>query len=296
MAPTANHDLHIGNIWIAFLNCLRAERTGGKFLVLYDDVTANAHNSGQSGMTTQEARVRIREALGWMGFVADKEFLSSDNEANQRAACAALGYKYPVARGHLAIGFDDVSVVPVQARAVHASPIEYRPELQTCYVADDKWCGVTGYIAGEDFLPSCTLYEDIWRRLGYGPSPAREFVPHVVRGVNNAKESKSDGACSILQLREAGYKPWQIISTLRECDRRSKLAGLAKVVVPFGYLTPDGVKWLEYRGDVADTATALANAVKANAPNAPGLLAYHDETKRTNRRRQESLLDMKGSG
>ena len=294
-APTPNHPLHAGHAWVAFLNWLKADLSGGKFIVLWDDVNARIHCAHLAGFPLQGSIDQAREDLKWLGFAPDAEFLSSDNAPAQRAACEALGYAYPHCRGHIAAAARH----PVmggqwghvaERNSFHAAA-HYDPSLTTCYVADDRACGVAGYFTGRMFLPECLLYEDIWARLGYGPSPWREFVPEVARGVNNPKESKSDGACSLAELRAAGYKPWQIISTLRECDRRSVAAGLASLVIPYGYLTPDKVRWLEYRGDVQDARNAWEGAVKDNAPQAEDLRQCYEEAKRTNRRRQETLLD-----
>ena len=282
---------------MAFLNWWKADLTGGRFVILWDDTGMRAMAPTVSREVVKSAIQSIREDLDWMGFVPFAEFLSSDNEPTQRAACESLGYPYPHARGNFAWG----ATSPVMGgqwfrtpcQTFHASA-NYMPGLQTVYVADDKAMGVTGYFTGLEFLPDCTHYEDIWRRLGYGPSPAREFVPQVARGVNNRKESKSDGACTLGQLREAGYKPWQIISTLRECESRSTRDGLTQVVIPYGYLTPERVKWLEFRGDI-EAAKECVRVTEVEGRDFPDetreALAW---TKRTNRRRMETLLDREG--
>lgn len=250
-APSPGHDLHVGHVWVAWLNWLHAQASGGEFVVLWDWVTYHWGIAWGSGHEYRRGCDRIREQLTWMGMPPDRECCSSEWEGEHEKACAKLGYKVPRLIGlngyrlHKPVG----CVTRTEPSLHHRLP--YCPALTTCYVVDDHMAGVHEYYTGDDFLDERLLYEDIAFRLGYIP-PRREYVPTVARGMSRDKESKSDGACSIPQLRDAGYEPWQILSTLRECERRSIKAGYAHVVIPYGYLTPERVRWLRYWGDVDD--------------------------------------------
>jgi hypothetical protein len=250
-APSPGHDLHIGHVWTAWLNWDHAKRSGGDFIVLWDRNTYDWGAGWHCGYEFGHGVDRIREQLEWLGMPPGRECWSEQWDAEHREACARLGYKWPEPRGiaawqlHKPVGCETLAEPALHHR------MPYAPALTTCYVVDDHLAGVHEYYTGDEFLDERLHYEDIAFRLGIIP-PRREYVPTVARGLSKGKESKSDGACTVCQLRDAGYEPWQILSTLRECQRRSALAGHAHVVVPYGYLTPERVRWLRYRGDIEE--------------------------------------------
>jgi hypothetical protein len=68
----------------------------------------------------------------------------------------------------------------------------------------------------------------------------------VKRKDEPVKISKSLGATSIRQLREAGYRPLEIRRTLQECARRSTEAQRGAVVIPPGVLDVPAKRTLAY--------------------------------------------------
>lgn len=275
-APTPNHDIHVGHVWVAWLNWHHARAAGGEFVVLWDDTTYEFGIAWSSGYSFDRGVREVREQLQWLGMAPDRECRSSDNHAAHVEACERLGIRLPQLIGlepyHL---HKPVGVQTPETSALHHR-MPYCPGLTVCYVVDDHIAGAQEYYTGDDFLDERLLYEHIAFRLGWVP-PRREYVRTITRGASRGKESKTDGAYTIPQLRDAGYEPWQIISTLRECERRSRLAGLAHIVVPYGYLTPERVRWLRYRGDVLAMQQTIAGYELAAAQGDPRFVHSIDD-------------------
>lgn len=296
-APTPGHDLHVGHILMAWYNWLHAKLSGGDFVVIWDRITYEWGHSWLSGYSFDHGRDRIKEQLEWMGMPPDREYDSKDNRDAHEDACRRLGYKMPRLIGLNSYRMHKpVGCVTLREPALHHA-MPYCPALTTCYVVDDHLAGVHEYYTGNDFLPERLHYEDIAFRLGIIP-PRREYVPTVSRGLSRDKESKSDGAYTLPQLKAAGYEPWQIISTLRECERRSTIAGHAHVVVPYGYLTPRDVRWLPYVGDKEELRGTLVGYRLAAAKGDPRFVDAIDdiaerckkEVRRDTQRQRELLL------
>lgn len=275
VAPTPGHDFHVGNLWVVWLNWQHARLSGGEFALIWDDTMYEAGCNWMSSHSIQTGMDRVRQQLDWMGMTPDCEFVSSGNHEAHVEACAKLGYRMPQTMGLLPRRAHPVMGMPTwQQSGPHYAPMMYQPGLTTCWVVDDYLSGVTGLYTGAEWLAEALHYEDICLRLGYRP-PQREYVPTVARGVS--KESKSDGAFTLPQLRDAGYEPWQIISTLRECERRATLQGLAQVMIPYGYLTPQEVKWLPYEGDVIELQGLITGYGKAAADGDPRFVHSIDD-------------------
>ena len=118
----------------------------------------------------------------------------------------------------------------------------------TCCAVDDIEFRIGGYVAGHDQLQYLELSRYLYWRLGYQHAPRVWFAPPIRRETSTVKESKSvPGTPSIRDLREAGYRPEEILATLRECDVRSFSKGLQCTVIPEGVLEADEVRTLTHR-------------------------------------------------
>lgn len=283
-SPTPTRDLHVGHAYLAFLNWQEARLSGGEFVALWDDETYRNGACEQSGFSFAHGMERTRAQLTWLGLAPDREHQWSEFMAAGRKAAEKLGYRLPRPCGTEPTHHGLVWGMP-------ASPYPYvalyEPGLTCCWVVGEAMAGIDGYYTGADFVTTCLLYEDICKRLGYR-SPRRMYVPCVRRETMPEKESKSQGAVSIEDLRLAGYEPWQVISTLRECDRLSRLAGLADTVIPSGVLDIPEVRWLEYQGDV-ERLRANVEAYK-NLECVADVRAYLAEWECTNLEAQRGLM------
>ena len=286
-SPTPSRDAHIGNVWIAWLNWQKARLSGGEFVVLWDDETWRNGCCGQSGFTLERGIERAREQLAWLGLTPDREHRWSEFAAEGAAAAQRLGYRIPRPFGTEPIHHGVVLGMPCTSPGYVAL---YEPGLTCVWVVGEALAGIEGYFTGQDFVATCLLYEDICHRLGYR-SPRRHYVPCVRRETVPEKESKSLGAVSIADLREAGYEPWQVISTLRECDRLSRLAGLMDTVIPVGILDVPEVRWLEYQGDVARARGTAAFEGYTQQPFTEDIRRFAAEWERENTQRQREMMN-----
>ena len=239
--PTAYLDPHIGHAWIAWHNWDLAQRTGGRFNLIFDDVCHAGQHLYRYGFGVQTAMRRWQAQLKWFGLVADAVHVSSDNHEAHVAAWARLGIKPPVesATGNLRDHEIFGALWCEQADAYH-------PAHVARWVVDDHIAEVDGWFNGWQFLAERQLYDYFSRCLGYRPI-RQSHLPHIRREANSQKESKSADATSIFELRDAGYTAQQILDTLRECDRVSRAAGLIDTVIPRGILEPETVGVLEYQ-------------------------------------------------
>jgi hypothetical protein len=283
-SPTPNRDPHIGHAWIAFLNWWAARRSGGEFVVLWDDLSYANGQCEQSGYSLETGILRTREQLTWLGMAPDREGYWSDHAEAGREAAARLGYRVPRVVGLAPTMHGTCQTMPEDPAAYSAL---YEPALMALWVVGEARERIDGYYTGTDFLGCAALYEDICRRLGLRP-PLRSHVPAVRRETLPEKESKSRGAVSIADLREAGFEPWQFISTLRECDLRSRHKHLADTVIPAGLLEADPEGWLTYRGDVEAALSCLT--CYGDHDCGPELRRYFREVTATNGDRQRALM------
>lgn len=89
-APSPTGRLHVGNARVALINGLLARRSGGRFLLRFDDTDLER--------SKEEHVAAIRRDLSWLGLAWDEEFRQSDRLAAYDAATQRLkaaGRIYP---------------------------------------------------------------------------------------------------------------------------------------------------------------------------------------------------------
>lgn len=261
MIPTPYADPHIGHAWMAWLNYDAAWRTGGEFTLRFDDTTYERKQLWRQGYSLEHSCERWVDQLTWLcGGPPDKVAFSSENAAAHEEAWARLGLKPPrPTREDCTSDWPFGVGVPQQTAFALA---HYHPATLVYHVVDDALGGIDGFYSGMEFLPEAHLYDFFCRQLGWRP-PVQCYMPCVRRAEFAVKESKGMPrpptpvgeigqpqpiVPSLGELRAAGYEPWMIVDTLRECADRAKEKGLRDVVVPEGHLWPGEVKWLEWRG------------------------------------------------
>ncbi len=273
--PTPYRDMHVGHAWVAWHNYRIAAGSGGRFAVIVDDMMYYLQDLAAQSWPLTTAVMRYVEDLTWIGMPPDEVVYSTRNAEAHADAAQILGLQRPGQLSHEWCG----TVVP---RVNHTGASDqYNAWLVMVRVVDDYIAGVDGFFRGADILPEMFLYDDTCRRLGYRTC-GQEYLPVIRREGNDKKESKSTGATSVRALREAGYTPEQIIATLRECARRSALAGLAHVVVPAGVLEAGEIKALPY--EYYSSPTVLRGSHHGE-PFCEGLIGYHRRMKQRERRR-----------
>ena len=241
--PTPYRDPHIGHAWVAWHNYDMAFRTGGRFNLIFDDVAYNLQKLDTQGYPLDVSMARWQAQLEWLGLVPDAVYKSTDNTEAHEAAWDALGLK-PL-RGTPTDNVADTTIMGGPWPPGAAIDV-YNPGFVAKWVVDDHIASVDAFANGMQFVGERQLYDFFCRRLGFR-AVTQVHLPHIRRAEATRKESKSDGAPSLFDLRDAGYTPLQIISTLRECARISDADGLAEVIVPRGVLEIGRKpKWLQY--------------------------------------------------
>lgn len=257
--PTPNGLPHIGHAWVAWKNFEAAKGTGGTFTIIFDDLTYKAQCLDLDSIDMDKSMLAWKEQLEWLfGEPADDIFISSDYASRHDDACEFLGIKKPMQRGLMrftgeAIHEATVNSNPLAIAATH-------PSLVVARVVDDFRGGVTGFIRGNDLLPELQLYDYFCSRLGYR-TVRQLYIPTVTREVYKPgdKESKSNAAPSLFNLRDAGYTPDDIIGTLEELDSVRQKCNLAQIVVPRGVLEVERVSVFQSQVAERDYAICVKN-------------------------------------
>ena len=238
--PTPYRDMHLGHAWTALHNWEAAAASGGRFVLIADDYAYNLQFLQERSWSLTECVDRYCRDLEWLGMEPDEVVYSTRNCEAHAEAAAVFGLKPP---GRVA----DLSMVVTTIRnAAHGQADGYEPFLIACRVMDDALLGVDLFYRGADLIGERQLYDFMARQLRLNP-PAQEYLPVIQRENAPGKESKSLGAVSIRQLREAGYAAGDILNTLRECDRRSREAGHAATIIPVGVLDVPEVTTLPWQ-------------------------------------------------
>jgi glutamyl/glutaminyl-tRNA synthetase len=252
--PTPYRDPHIGHAWVAWNNWYHAVRSGGKFVCIFDDDVYHLQNLDFQGYSVEASVAEWVRQLTWLGCVPDEVVISSDNHEAHEAALAQLGLKMPTAMfGESWIGH------MIRHPATGAQEDYYHPAIVALHVVDDALASVDAFWGGWEFIGERELYDHFTRALGYR-AIYQTYLPEVRREKQPTKESKSLGAPTLFDLRDIGYSPQEIIDTLRECDRRSRAAGLRDTVIPHGYLSPTRKRVLKYQGHMETIEGAVKEA------------------------------------
>ena len=256
--PTPYADIHVGGLWAAWLNWRVARKTGGEFVYIADDINTEMQQTWVQGFPVEVAVQRNLEDLQWCGLEPDRVEWSSRNRERHDWAARKIGLKpleeefwhtawlsRTMARP-LAWDFNDAPSVGCEL-APETEIVALNPHYMIACLVDDIDFGIGGWVAGKDQEQLLYWCEQMYGWLGYPPLQMW-FAPLVKRSRKRSKESKSDpNTIRIRQLREAGYAPHQLLSTLKELTFVSHRDGLESLTIPQGVLEPEEVRWLSYR-------------------------------------------------
>lgn len=255
--PTPYRDLHLGHVWVAWRNWVRAAQAGDDFVFIADDLAYNLQRLFEQSWSATVGAQRMIADLTWLGMPPTEVVFSSRNAEAHAAAAAELDLRYPGRAAHESFAGSIV-------RDLSATQLTmYHPWVVMTRVVDDHLARVEGFVRGADLAHEAQLYDFLWRRLYGGPAPMQQYVPCVRRATNPEKESKALGATSLRDLRAAGYSAREIIDTLRECDAASREAGLHDLVIPTGVLEVETHGTLVNRDDFVHRQALRAAAQEA---------------------------------
>lgn len=157
--PSLNGSLHLGHLWMAWLNWAWARQEGGRFLLRFDDLAPRY--LGEDTSRQAEYRAEGIEILAKAGIMAEGSTLLSKHE--QAGYEKAIGGQNLWLRGPALEGWDNVGLSPA---------------LVAARVASDLAEGVTHVIRGEELVPELQLYDYLAHQMG-GPRPMLICVPRL---------------------------------------------------------------------------------------------------------------------
>jgi len=269
--PTPYADLHVGHVWIAWQCWQHARRSGGKFIVMFDDIQYEIGQLWCQSFKLGDAIKRYMEDLCWLGMEPDlldhiepRTFPNSDweDEWPRRYAIGSINaeqHAWAAEKLRLAhrrpamVGTEQylLNFVRPALGGLHLGP-SYNPWLIMAKAVDDHEAQVSHFFRGHDLAPEEPLkaeqflYDHFYRQLYGGLTPHQSYVLNIRREVSGEKESKGNvsGTISLRDMRKARYCAAEIIETLRECARVSIEKKQAHIVIPKGVLEIEARKSL----------------------------------------------------
>ena len=229
-APSPTGSLHIGNVRAALFNWLFARHHGGTFLLRIEDT--------DRARSTQEYVDAQRDALAWLGLVADEEpTIQSNNFERHREVITqlqhrdvlyekdgALWFRMPtdvesisftdLIRGKITVPLNTIDDFVV--RRSDGTPI-----YNFCVVVDDTDMQITHVIRGEDHISNTIKQILLYQALAWQP-PQFAHLPLIVNAAG-APLSKRDGITDVAKYQQAGFLPEALLNYLVRLDGRMEI-------------------------------------------------------------------------
>jgi glutamyl-tRNA synthetase len=245
-APSPSGDLHVGNARTALLAWLWARGEGGRFLVRVEDLDPDRSRpeiasrqlddlaalgldwdeapvwQSQRGALYEQALAQLERA----GLVYPCLCSRADVRAASTAPHGEDGPAYPGTCRQL----EPALVAARLARGDRAS-LRFRSAeggddhvlrrsdgvvgYQLAVVVDDAAQGIDHVLRGDDLAPSTPRQLELWRALGYGPSPRYLHVPLVVDH-EGRRLGKRHGSLTIRAVLAGGTPPERLVGWLAQ--------------------------------------------------------------------------------
>lgn len=208
--PTVNGRLHLGHLYLILLNQHTAEKNGGDLVCRFDDIQDYWIDRIGRGQMDRNCEA-IREDLEWMKIRAVYTYQSRQCEENEKM----IQSLEPLSRFLSEPGQEDRTraIVMNQER-----PYPYVPYLTAVKVAQDYRERIDPVIRGDDLTTEFALYCHFCHCLAI-PIPQMYFVPKLVQpsGEDLTDMSKTAGENKIIDFKNAGYTPEELVAMLGRC-------------------------------------------------------------------------------
>lgn len=202
--PTVNGYLHLGHLYTILVNECEAVRSGGKFIMRFDD-TQLAWNY-LNGAKVAAWKNDMRADLEWLGI----QVSSWDSQADMMGYIEGLLkniFKYdPQHESYFCEVGSDLAGCPH-----HFYP--YTERLTIEKVLMDAHEGVNWLIRGMDLITEDCLYKHFCRTF-HIKEPVLSYIPRLY--FDGDTISKTEGGFKIRDYRLAGWKPEILINHLAE--------------------------------------------------------------------------------
>jgi glutamyl/glutaminyl-tRNA synthetase len=209
--PTTNGQLHIGHAYMALVNECEARRSGGKFVLRFDDDQVYWNHIANVDVTY--IKQAILDDLAWLGIVPDEIVSEQGDRTKMEQASMHICNPEPA----VVELFYSAHLPELPTHEYAAYP--YHAWLTAHKVIYDFMNGVNLLIRGEDLLDEYSLYSYFCDAWGL-PLLRHVYIPRLMmmkRGqeAEIAGISKTAGNMSIDSLRASGLTKTQVLEKLR---------------------------------------------------------------------------------
>lgn len=207
--PTTNGELHLGHLYMILVNEYEAHKSGGKFIIRYDD---NQFKWNAVERTEKHFKVMIEEQMEWFGVKVDKYTSQLETEPETDKMLYYLN-KGPISVQEMKT---NIVQIPHIISPINHDPYPYVPWLTARKVVDDFLDEVTLKIRGDDLISEYALYTyfcDLWAL----PQPVQWFLPRLFTtdGQKLANVSKTLGNWKLSSIQEKGVNPEELKNSLK---------------------------------------------------------------------------------
>ena len=244
IAPSPTGQAHIGTFRTAYINYLQARSTGGKFILRIDDTDTERNKPEWTQL--------ILDSLDWLGLEYDEiHYQSKRTDLYQRTArklveegkafsptgVAAILLKPPVAlpNSFLDTIAGEIPITDTNRKQIEGGVIGDKTSngtvllrengtatYQFASIVDDYELGINHIVRGVDHITNTPKQIAIWNTLdlvdvhNYRPFLGNfpKFTHLGLIFKDKKKLSKRDGASSLMEYKEQGYKPEAILNWL----------------------------------------------------------------------------------
>jgi glutamyl/glutaminyl-tRNA synthetase len=201
--PTCNGCLHLGHLYTILVNEWLASRSGGSFIVRFDDTSSTvrklSHSRVENIIKGQKRDIRN------FGIKVDDWQYQSVRIPNVEIYLKEKDIPIPEMKSEF--------TEPIFVRMMRTSwiPFPYDPRETLERVVLDHQSEITHLIRGEEFSTEYSLYMEYCRQLRFTP-PEFIYLPRLTCKYGDI--SKTNGGYSLAELTGNGYTPEELIDML----------------------------------------------------------------------------------
>lgn len=201
-APTPAGGLHLGHVWVAWLNHDIAHRQGGKFILRLDTVLARYFRIPEAEIEASCETI-VRE-LEWMGLPPDSVVREDEYQ----------GMVATFLDRHVDIPREPIEMNWTISRYGNAPKSQCLLHVTPSRVVCDHILRCAPIVRGDDLLFEHWWYVYLCHRFGL-PVPDMAYVPRVCNGSGDDL-SRSAGNAAVAELRRACWTPDDVRRTIRQ--------------------------------------------------------------------------------
>lgn len=208
MNPTLNGNIHLGHVYVALVNWEEAQKSGGRFILRYDD----SQEIWDLRMTPDEQTTigrQVLKDLRMFGIEPDEVFSQRAREADVERIIQELN-SGEITESKLV--WSDNSPECTWSNTLYCA---YNFPMTAEKVAFDFMSEITCLIRGEDLISEAGLYSYICERWRL-PQPRQVYLPRML-DCNGQEISKTKGFPTVQQLSKTMSVPEMIDLLERAC-------------------------------------------------------------------------------